>query len=190
MTKGQHTKQSLAATAYTLLTRSGLHGTGLLELVEASGAPRGSIYHHFPNGKLEIVAAALELGRAHIRQAFENCFAGEASSAEKVLRLFKGTAKAMKADPTSVGCPVAAVTLDNFGGDESLRLQGESILADWRVAIAAGLIDQPAPQRAALAALILATYEGALISARAANDPSLLVLIGADLSRRVGAGIA
>ena len=52
--------------AIILLAARGLDGTSFTEVLSASGAPRGSIYHHFPGGKDELIAAAIEVagGRA------------------------------------------------------------------------------------------------------------------------------
>ena len=45
--------------AAVLLAKRGLQGASFSEVLEATGAPRGSIYHHFPGGKDELVAAAI-----------------------------------------------------------------------------------------------------------------------------------
>jgi len=42
-----------------LLERQGYYGTGLNEIVQQSGAPKGSLYHYFPGGKEELAAAAI-----------------------------------------------------------------------------------------------------------------------------------
>lgn len=93
-----------------MLGRNGFHGTGLNELIAASGAPRGSLYYHFPGGKAEIVAAGLEIARAQTDTLLRHAFAGERPLKEKVLALF---ASSMNEDLPSYGCPVAAVALDN-----------------------------------------------------------------------------
>src|SRR5215469_9385107 len=45
--------------AADLLARSGLGGTSFREVLQRTSAPRGSVYHHFPGGKQELVAAAV-----------------------------------------------------------------------------------------------------------------------------------
>jgi TetR/AcrR family transcriptional repressor of lmrAB and yxaGH operons len=54
----------IAATLRLLATR-GLQGASLAEVLELADAPRGSVYHHFPGGKDELVAEAM--ARAGIR---------------------------------------------------------------------------------------------------------------------------
>ena len=49
--------------AVRLLATKGLEGTSFAEVLDLSGAPRGSIYHHFPGGKDELVTEAVALAR-------------------------------------------------------------------------------------------------------------------------------
>lgn len=179
LTKGFHTKASLARTACELLGRNGFHGTGLNELIAASGAPRGSLYYHFPGGKAEIVAAGLEIARAQTATLLRHAFAGERPLEEKVLALF---ASSMNEDLPSYGCPVAAVALDNFGGDDRIRTQCESIYATWRNTIASGLVEPNSTRRTLVAALILMTYQGALISVRLTRNPAVLLEAASSLA--------
>jgi TetR/AcrR family transcriptional regulator, lmrAB and yxaGH operons repressor len=52
-------RQRMIEAAIDLMRGSGLSGAGINEIVRASGAPKGSVYHHFPAGKQQIVAEAL-----------------------------------------------------------------------------------------------------------------------------------
>jgi hypothetical protein len=57
-------RQPIVNTALTLFRRQGYSRTGLNEIVDVSGAPKGSLYHYFPLGKSSIaVAAVTEAGR-------------------------------------------------------------------------------------------------------------------------------
>ena len=46
--------------ASRVLARRGLHATAFSEVLAVTGASRGSIYHHFPGGKAELIEAVLE----------------------------------------------------------------------------------------------------------------------------------
>ena len=54
-------RRKMIESAAVLLAIRGLQGTAFAEVLERSGAPRGSIYHHFPEGKDQLVDAAIEL---------------------------------------------------------------------------------------------------------------------------------
>ena len=57
-------RDQMVDSAVILLAKHGLDGTSFTEVLTASGAPRGSIYHHFPGGKDELIAAAIEVAGA------------------------------------------------------------------------------------------------------------------------------
>ena len=45
------TKERLVRTACALFRQRGYSGVGVAEILTAAQAPKGSLYHHFPNGK-------------------------------------------------------------------------------------------------------------------------------------------
>jgi len=53
-------RRPIVDAAVTLFRRQGYAGTGLNDIVDASGAPKGSLYHYFPAGKASIAIAAVE----------------------------------------------------------------------------------------------------------------------------------
>ena len=55
-------RQRMVLSALYLFAERGVQGTSIADVLERSGAPRGSVYHHFPGGKDEIVSAAKRRG--------------------------------------------------------------------------------------------------------------------------------
>ncbi|MCJ9733355.1 TetR/AcrR family transcriptional regulator, partial [Bradyrhizobium sp. PRIMUS42] len=53
-------RQPIINAAVTLFRRQGFARTGLNDIVDVSGAPKGSLYHYFPDGKSSIAVAAVE----------------------------------------------------------------------------------------------------------------------------------
>src|SRR4051812_49001651 len=49
-------KKRMVESAALLFREQGYSGTGFRDVIGHSGAPRGSIYHHFPGGKSELAA--------------------------------------------------------------------------------------------------------------------------------------
>ena len=54
-------RRAIVETAVRLFRKQGYAATGLNQIVEESGAPKGSLYHYFPDGKLAIAAEAVRL---------------------------------------------------------------------------------------------------------------------------------
>ena len=52
------TKDRLIQSAATLFRTHGYHGVGLADVLADAKAPKGSLYHHFPNGKSDLAMAA------------------------------------------------------------------------------------------------------------------------------------
>ena len=53
----------------------GVAGTALPDVIEHSGAPRGSIYHHFPNGRAELAEEATQFASDWITRNLERSLA-------------------------------------------------------------------------------------------------------------------
>src|SRR5690348_1432446 len=91
-----------------LLSRQGYHGTGLNEIVAEAQAPKGSMYHHFPGGKEQLVAEAVTAAGHYVTGRIS---AGESAVEVSELladRLVRRLEKTEFAD----GCAIASSTLD------------------------------------------------------------------------------
>src|SRR4051812_40625090 len=51
-------RQKMIESAALLFRQRGIHGTSFSDVLEHSGAPRGSIYHHFRGGKTQLAEEA------------------------------------------------------------------------------------------------------------------------------------
>jgi len=58
--KDTNKRDAILMTATHLFQLQGYHATGLNQIIEESGAPKGSLYYHFPNGKEEIAREAIK----------------------------------------------------------------------------------------------------------------------------------
>jgi TetR/AcrR family transcriptional regulator, lmrAB and yxaGH operons repressor len=175
-------KAKMVVATLDLLRGSGLSGAGINNIVAASGAPKGSVYHFFPGGKHELVAAALREAEQTIGDGFRRIFGQRSSISEKVRSLFEGTAERLAASNFLKGCPIAAVTLDIGSSSEDLRAICSSVFENWRKIIASGLDDVPPSRRSDVAQLILVSFEGALVLSRAHAAPHPLTETGALLA--------
>jgi TetR/AcrR family transcriptional repressor of lmrAB and yxaGH operons len=174
------TRERMIETADRLFRRHGYHATSWRTLVEESGTPWGSIQHHFPGGKEELAVAAIEVGHAQALSYREHWFE-RADSVPAGIRLwFEKVASALERSGWELGCPIATVALETVNASPALAetcahafdVSQRSLAKDLR---AAGI----APARAReLAMLIFATFEGALILARAARSQKPLQLAG------------
>ncbi len=66
--KGDLTRSRLSASMLELIQTSGYSGTGLNAVIDHAGAPKGSVYFHFPDGKEGLGVAAVDLAAAQFAQ--------------------------------------------------------------------------------------------------------------------------
>ena len=150
-----------------LMRGSGLTGAGINDIVRKSGAPKGSVYHFFPNGKLQIATEALAIYSQRVRDFIDQALAGERLPGEKVRALFDAFARRVADGEFNQSCAVGAVSLDLDDDLEALRDVLAATLAEW-VALIAWHFDLGDTRRTkSFAGLVVTTIEGAYIRCRA-----------------------
>ena len=156
--------------ARQLLAEKGYAGMELRDVAERGRAPRGSIYHHFPGGKVQLAREAAELEGTTIRDLIERSL--EERGLKETLALFGDVFRRRVADyPERIGCPVAAVALAR-PEDPELAAAATAAFQSWERPIAAALRDEgvSATDAETFAGLVVSTVEGALLRARAAGS--------------------
>jgi len=66
MPRTSNARESMIQTAVDLMRERGVEATSFSEVLSASGAPRGSIYHHFPAGKSQLIEEATRAAGAYL----------------------------------------------------------------------------------------------------------------------------
>jgi TetR/AcrR family transcriptional repressor of lmrAB and yxaGH operons len=151
------------------LALRGLDGTSFKTVLDESKAPRGSIYHHFPNGKDQLVGEAVRLAGERLLSALRTLYGRPAE--DVVHAFFAGWRTVLTRSHGEAGCAVAAVVVAN---PESADLHGAvaAVFGDWTSALETllehGGID--ATRSRPLASTLIAAAEGALIVARATDS--------------------
>jgi len=162
-------RERMVLAAASLHSERGLSGTSFSEVLERSGAPRGSIYHHFPEGKDALAAEAVELVARHLLALLRQ---RDASTPKQVMRRFVEAWRAVLArSGCQAGCAIAAVAHERLE-HPALGERAAAVFVAWEHELqaalhAAGLSKARARSAAALA---LAAVEGALILCRARGE--------------------
>ncbi|SFR88878.1 transcriptional regulator, TetR family [Microbacterium sp. cf046] len=177
-----HPRVAMIEAAVRLLATHGYQATSFSSVLETSGAPRGSIYHHFPDGKDQLIAAAVEVagGRAI---ALLDSLEGEEPAAVTVAFLQMWRALLVATDMRA-GCSVLAVTV--AAPTSGLLETAGAVFTAWRSRLAelfrAGGAE--ATDAGAFAALLIAASEGAVAIARAERSIRSFDTVAEDLRRR------
>ena len=174
--------QIIAATS-VLLERQGYYATGLNQIVQASGAPKGSLYYYFPAGKEELTAEAIERSSRLLAAHTRTELGAVADPAEAVRQFIRNLAVHVQASACQSGAPIAAVALETAAASDRLAAACGAAYARlhdvFRDKLVLGGI---APERAAsLATLIVAAIEGGIVLTRAHRSAAPLEQIADEL---------
>jgi TetR/AcrR family transcriptional repressor of lmrAB and yxaGH operons len=172
-------------TTAQLLQRQGYHATGLKQIIAESGAPRGSLYFHFPGGKLELATEALRTSGETMRELLTLIVESAPTPADAIRAVMAALAAQLEASEFQQGCPMATVALEAAGLEPELRQVCSGAYREWVKLIEARLLQDgvPAQRVESLANLVLSTVEGALLLARVHGDTGPVISAGEELAR-------
>ena len=168
MAKADDSKGKTLTAAVKLFRQQGYHGTALHDILAAGGAPRGSLYFHFPKGKEEIGADALSLAGEAVRQAIVQA-AEKSDNAESFLvRIVRAMASDLERSDYREGCPIATTALETAAQSEVLGAATRTAFQKWELEIKRGLFRFGLTSGDAdlVATIVLSQLEGALLLAR------------------------
>jgi TetR/AcrR family transcriptional repressor of lmrAB and yxaGH operons len=176
-------RNAIIQAAATLFRRRGYSATGLNDIVKLSGAPKGSLYHYFPNGKASIAEAAVRHAASGASRTLEE-LAREQKTAAGLVRAYASLlAKWLAKSGFADGSSITTTLLEMTPGDKAVTKAGLEAYATWRRILALKLIGEGVPSGRAdpLAALAIAAIEGSLIHARVECSGKVIELIAREV---------
>ena len=169
--------------AVQLLARRGLQATSFSEVLALTGAPRGSIYHHFPEGKDQLVGEAVDRAGAFLINLLD---AKAGASAVEISDYFLAVWRSVltRSDFQS-GCAVLAVTVATDSAD--LLGHAVAVFRGWRKRLAELLVQGGLESKAAMrfATTLIASAEGAVVMSRAEQNIEPFDAVAAQLSEQI-----
>jgi TetR/AcrR family transcriptional regulator, lmrAB and yxaGH operons repressor len=172
MTIKQTSRDRFINTAATLFMRQGYHATGLSQIIAGSGAPKGSLYFHFPDGKEALAAAAVVRAGEVFARSIDTVLAAAPRPVEALTALCDLLAHWMEKSEFQEGCPITNACLELAPGNAAVADASHAIFSGWREAWERHLrnADWPTEHASVVAATIVTALEGAFILARAARS--------------------
>lgn len=165
------TKQRMLDSAVLLLRERGAAGVTVDAILAHSGAPRGSVYHHFPGGRNEMLLGAIRLAGDYIAAMVDGSVT-DGNVQETVARLVRFWKRALTKTDYRAGCPVVAMAIDSRESVPDAAELVREIFARWQASLAEVLSANgfAADRARRLATLIVSAVEGAVILCRAHRD--------------------
>jgi len=168
MAKDADSREKTLSAAVKLFSQRGYHGTVLQDILDAGGAPRGSLYFHFPKGKEQIGEAAVQLGTDGVRHFITDAAQTSGNVQAFLVKLARGMAANLERSGYREGCPVATTALETAAQSDVLGRAARTAFQTWEQEIKRALISfgMKVNQADRTATAVLSQLEGALLLAR------------------------
>ena len=179
------TRESILTAAAELMRRRGYAAVGMKDVVAASGAPIGSLYHHFPGGKVQLAREALVNAGVAYGLLIPTLIDPHDDLGVAIEAAFAQAADDMAGTGYANMCPVASVAAEVADTVDELRAASADVFGAWldggtAYFTARGL--SPSDAREVTVALVGA-LEGAFVLARTLRSTEPLLAAGRVLAR-------
>ncbi|ASW87769.1 TetR/AcrR family transcriptional regulator [Mycobacterium intracellulare] len=165
-------RDRMVVSAALLIRERGAHATAISDVLEHSGAPRGSAYHYFPGGRTQLLCEAVDYAGDHVAAII----ADAASGLDLIDTLIDKFRQQLLDSDFRAGCPIVAVSVE-AGEQDAERMapvveRAAAAFDRWTDLIAQRFIaDGIARERAGeLAVLAITALEGAILLVRVRRD--------------------
>lgn len=150
------------------MRRRGYHGTSVKDLTTAAGATVGSMYHHFPNGKPDVAAAALRESGTAYTELLPMLLDQHDDLPTAVALAFEAAAEQIEGTAWINMCPVGTVAGEVADAEPQLREVAAEVMSAWAERGAEYFAARGLPPRAAedFTFATLSALEGAFILSR------------------------
>jgi AcrR family transcriptional regulator len=180
------TRESILTAAAELMRRKGYGAVGMKDIAQASGAPIGSLYHHFRGGKVQIAREALINAGAAYGLLIPSIVGEYTDLGEAIEGLFAQAAEDTAGTGFANMCPVASVAAEVADTVEELRQTSAAVFESWvdggtSYFQARGLDESQARE---LTLALVGALEGAFVLARTLRSAEPLLAVGRALAPR------
>jgi len=163
-----------------MLLRHGYHDLGVAAVLEATGIPKGSFYHHFAN-KEDFGLQVIDLYMTHVHAGLDECLGDHSKPPiDRVRRFFENTQEKYRGDGY-LGCLLGGLGQELSGVSEVFRRKVEWCFSEIARRIASCLDEavrrgdlKRRTDTRAMAELLVNCWEGAALRTRLRRDPGPL----------------
>ncbi|EQA53049.1 TetR/AcrR family transcriptional regulator [Leptospira kmetyi] len=162
-------RERLIQTTGRLLQEKGYHGTGLKDILKLSETPSGSLYHHFPDGKEELTAAAIQNAGERLEKQIQAAVENHPHLYGALQEFTNHLAQELIASGFQKGCPIATVVLEVAADNDRIQKVCSVTYLKWQNLLST-LLQKSGMEESRVepvSILLLAAVEGALVLCRA-----------------------
>ncbi|WP_374434670.1 TetR/AcrR family transcriptional regulator [Tabrizicola sp.] len=169
------TRERLVQAATRLFRQRGYDGTGLAEILAEAGVPKGSLYHHFPDGKADLACAAADWTASEIIRVIDDSFRAVPDWRQGVTTFCYKMAKLFDILDSADACPIFGLL---FEGPDHDRFRAQAEQSFDRIIAAAAhhgeALGMPAGAARDAAETFIIGFQGSWTLARARRKSDVL----------------
>ena len=186
--QGKH-REAILSAAVRLFRQKGYAATGLAEILEVSGAPKGSLYHYFPGGKADIGEKAVARASETVAATLRDLAASSASPGDLIASYAGLLSGWLEQSGFRDGSPLTTTILETVPEHEPIRAAALAAFDSWAGIIAASAQASGIPPERAksLASVAIMLIEGGMIHCRVQRSVEPLKLAAAEAKRLLDA---
>lgn len=167
--------------AFALFQAQGYNATSVQELAASARVTGGALHHHFATKKAIGLAVIRERVAPAVEETWLEPVRSASSGRDGILAVFATLADELDRNGAVRGCPVNNLTLELAFADSDFRSELRILFDDWRTTVAAAIGSGPEAER--LAAMVVASYSGAMAMAKVEQRGEPLRLCATELER-------
>ncbi|ALB47282.1 TetR/AcrR family transcriptional regulator [Clostridium beijerinckii] len=121
MSNKVNTKEKFIETASRLFELKGYNATGLNEILAESGAPKGSLYYHFPKGKEQLALESINLAGEKIKANLQKNLESIRNPVEAIIFNMEHLAQVIDNEQKTHDMSISLLALETYLTSEVLR---------------------------------------------------------------------
>jgi len=173
------TKARIIETATALFQQKGYKGVGLNEILKECKITKGSLYHHFPNGKEELLLACLQSMKETITTEVEDIYKEIPNALEATKKMIDRLVSEYDREGTIAGYTFSSMVSEMASLNEPVRNACSSLYKKIQEILSNRLIEDGFSKGKAdsLALAVIACIEGALMLCLTQQSSEPLIIV-------------
>ena len=157
-------REKFLETARVLMEKQGYHATGLNEILKKSGAPKGSLYYYFPEGKeqiaSEVILGAGKIISIRIREKMQ----AEPDAGKAIHDFLDTVACKMEETKFQSGSPFTMLAMESATESKRINQACRVLIGAFKDGLEKGGME--AARAESVAELIVSAVEGGIVLSR------------------------
>lgn len=187
MGNNSNAKEKFIETAYKLFEVKGYTATGLNEILKESGAPKGSLYYHFPNGKEELALESIKLAGERIINNLKRVLGMFDNPIDGIISNFNELAEIIDNNKKMHDMSISLIALETYSSSDVLRAACERVFKSMENLYFEKLINYGLDETKAkeIASTISAMVEGGIVLSLTRKNGEALRILGKQVKKLI-----